>query len=272
MPSSVRTASVWLLAVLLAVSLAAFFVALSAAQLTTASTGERILRRAVAVTTDLDAAMPGIQEELREDADSTEETVIQVPDFPIPVRLTLDEARTLTTSQLRDRILDESAAILYEKGMSPWSENDPDANRDLQRVSAAGALDQGLGQVHDTTHSALLVLTVLLGIITLGLAIALFIAVPWDARLLVLGAAGLLAALPLLAAAVALRFAFRTAGPDTDPFVNAMFDIGADGMWVPIRNYFTLTLVSLGVMVAGTFLLWWEAKYVRIEQRPADSV
>lgn len=271
MPSIVRTASVWLLAVLLAVSLAAFFAALSAAQLTTASTGERILRRALAVTTDLDASMPGIQETLREDAEATDETMILVRDFPIPVRLTREEAQALTTSQLRDRILDESSAILYEKGMSPWSENDPEADRDLQRVSAAGALDEGLGQVHDTTHSALVVLTVLLGIITLGLAIALFIAVPWDARLLVLGGAGLLAALPMLAAAVALRFAFRTAGPDTDPFVNAMFGIGADGMWVPIRNYFTLTLVSLGVMVAGTLLLWWEAKYVQIEHRPADG-
>lgn len=271
MPSIVRTASVWLLAVLLALSLAAFFAALSAAQLTTVETGERILRRAVAVSTDLDAAMPGIQEKLREDADATQDATVQVPDFPIPVQLTREEAQTLTMPELRDRILDESAAILREKGMSPWGESDPEADRDLQRASAAGALNEGLGQMHDTTHSVLLVLTVLLGIITLGLAIALFIAVPWDARLLVLGAAGLLAALPMLAAAVAVRFAFRTAGPDTDPFVNAMFDIGADGMWVPIRNYFTLTLVSLGVMVAGTLLLWWEAKYVQIEHRPVGS-
>jgi hypothetical protein len=271
MASIVRTASVWFLAVLFASSLAAFFAALSAAQLTTAETGERILRRAVAVSTDLDAAMPGIQEKLLENANATREPTLQVPDFPIPVRLTREEAQTLTAPQLRDRILDESAAILYERGMSPWSEGDPDANRDLQRVSAAGALNEGLGQVHDTTHSALVVLAVLLGIITLGLALALFISVPWDARLLVLGGAGLLAGLPLLAAAVALRFAFRTAGPDTDAFVNALFDIGADGMWVPIRNYFTLTMVSLGVMAAGTLLLWWEARYVQIERRQVDS-
>ena len=155
--------------------------------------------------------------------------------------------------------------------MSAWA-SDSEATRDLQRVSAAGALNDGLGQVHDSIHAVLFVLTILIGIIAFGLTVALFLAVPWDARLLVLGAVGVLAALPMLAAAVALRFAFRTAGPDTDPFVNGMFDIGADGMWVPIRNFFTLTVVALGVMLIGTLLLWWEAKYVHVQHQPADGV
>jgi len=268
MASIVRAASVWLLAVLLAVSLAAFFAALSAAQLATADTGERVLRRVIAVSTDIDAALPGIQARLRENTASTQDVSVQIHDFPIPVQLTRDEARTLSGAQLRDRILEESAAILYDRGMSAWGGTDPQATREMQRLSAAGVLNESLGRVHDSTHSVLLVLTILLGIITLCLAVALFLAVPWDGRLLVLGGAGLLAALPLLAAAVGLRFAFRTAGPDGDPFVNDMFDIGADGMWVPIRNYFTLTMVSLGVMVIGTLLLWWEARNVQIEHRP----
>lgn len=265
MRSVVRTASVWLLAVLFAVSLAAFFAALSAAQLTSSGTGERIHRRALAVSASLDAAMPAIQARLQENAAATQDVNIQVPDFPVPVEVTREEAQTLTTARLRDRILRQAASVLYDKGMSQWGETDPEATRDIQRLSAAGAMDEGLGRVHDSTHTALLVLAALLGIITVGVGAALFMAVPWDGRLLVLGGAGVLAALPLLAAAVALRFAFRTAGPDTDPFVNGMFDIGADGMWVPIRNYFTLTMVSLGVMLVGTALLWWEAKHVQID-------
>jgi hypothetical protein len=40
-------------------------------------------------------------------------------------------------------------------------------------------------------------------------------------------------------------------------------------MWVPIRNYFTLAVVSLGLLSIGSALLWWEARHVGIEQRPA---
>jgi hypothetical protein len=265
--SRVRTASVWLLAILFAASLAAFFASLSAAQLTSEGTGERILRRAVLISTGLDASLPGIEAKVSDEGAA--QSTLQVPDFPIAVQLSQEEAQTLTTAQLREVILGRSAQALYDDGGAAWVSGDPQATRSLQRLSAAGVLNSGLGRIDGSTHSVLLVLTVLLGIITLGLAVALFIAVPWDGRLLVLGGAGLLASLPLLAAAVALRFAFRTAGPDSDPFVNGLFDIGADGMWVPIRNYFTLAVVSLGLLSIGSALLWWEARHVGIEQRPA---
>jgi hypothetical protein len=51
--------------------------------------------------------------------------------------------------------------------------------------------------------------------------------------------------------------------------VNGLFDIGADGMWVPIRNFFSLALISLCVMLIGTALLWWEARNVQIEYQDA---
>jgi hypothetical protein len=268
--SIVRTASVWLLAFLLGTSLIGFFAALSAAQLTSDDTGKRILRRSVAVSTEIDALMPQLQENLRAEAESSDSETVQVPGYPIPVDVTRQEALTLTTAQLRDRILSESADVLFDDGMSAFGASDPEATRDLERLSPAGAFNEGLGRMHDTTHTVFLILTVALGLVTLGLAVALFLAVPWDGRLLVLGGVGLLAALPLLAAAVAVRFAFRTAGPDTDPFVNGLFEVGADGMWVPIRNYFTLAMVSFGVMMIGSLLLWWEARNVTIA--PSDAV
>jgi hypothetical protein len=213
--------------------------------------------------------MPQLQNDLQAEAKSSDAATVQVPGFPVAVEVTRDDALTLTTAQLRDRILDESADVLYDDGMSAFGASDPEATRNLERVSAAGALNEGLGRIHDTTHTVFLILTVVLGLVTLVSAVALFLAVPWDGRLLVLGGVGLLAALPLLAAAVALRFAFRTAGPDTDPFVNGLFEIGADGMWVPIRNYFTLAIVSFGVMMIGSLLLWWESRNVTIT--PTDA-
>jgi hypothetical protein len=42
-------------------------------------------------------------------------------------------------------------------------------------------------------------------------------------------------------------------------------------MWVPIRNYFTLTAVSFLVLLAGSAVLWWESRYVRIRGHLADT-
>lgn len=262
MPAA-RPASIFALAVFFGLSLAAFFAALSAAQLTTIATGERIQRRAIAVSTGLDAALPGIRTKLQAQADSAQGGDLQVPDFPIAVRVTPQEAQTLPDARLRDVILTRAAHSLYEEGGAAWASSDPQATRSLSRFSAAGGLDAGLGRIHDSTHTQLLVLTVVLGLVTLVFASGLFVSAPWDGRLVLLGGAGALAALPLLAAAVAARFAFRTAGPDGDAFVQGLFDIGADGMWVPVRNYLVLAVVSFGVLLCGSALLWWESRNVQ---------
>jgi hypothetical protein len=266
-----RTASVWVTAFLLAIVLTAFLGAVTMTQLTADDTGKRVLRRSVATTTGLDASLPQIEAALREAAVRSPEAMVQVPDFPIPVLIPREEAMTLSGPALRDRILQESAEALHDSGMSAWAAADPNANQSPERASTAGLMKEGFGLISSSTHNFFLVVAILLGVIVLGMAGILVIALPWDARLPAMGIVGLLASLPPLAAAVGVRFAFRTAETDGDPFLDGLMNLGADSMWVPIRNYFTLTALSFAVLIVGSLLLWWEARNVRIQGHPADT-
>ena len=93
--STLRAASVSLVSIVLVAVATAFFLALTAAQLTGDKSGDVILRRSVAVMTDIDQTLPGLEEELPVAADGAEGDGVQVPGFPLPVELSTDEAQTL---------------------------------------------------------------------------------------------------------------------------------------------------------------------------------
>jgi hypothetical protein len=78
--------------------------------------------------------------------------------------------------------------------------------------------------------------------------------------MLLAGGVALFSALPLLATAVALRFVFRSADEEGDPFVKAMLDLGVDSMSVPIRNALAVSLFGLLVLIMATAILWWSAR------------
>lgn len=247
--SFLRIASQWLIAALLTAVLAALFVLIAAVQLSSEGTGTRAQRRSVATLAEIDRLLPGIEAELDHANVPSGETV-QVPGFPIPVQLTSDEARMLRGAELRERILDSSAALLYEDGMGNWAAADRDGVQRIERVSAAGAIKTGLGLAGDSWNTRFLAGAVLLGVLALLLAAGLMVAIrDWNMRLVALGSVVIAAGLPCLAAAIAVRFAFKTAQTDADPFVTEMLDLGIDAVWVPIRDY--LTLSALGFVVAG---------------------
>ena len=60
-----RAVSQWLIGVALAALLTLFFVAISAVQLSSEGAGQRLLRRSVAVSTDIDAVLPDLQAALQ---------------------------------------------------------------------------------------------------------------------------------------------------------------------------------------------------------------
>ncbi|MDP3793838.1 MAG: hypothetical protein Q8R07_03745, partial [Candidatus Uhrbacteria bacterium] len=126
-----RAVSQWLIGVALAVLLTLFFVAISAVQLSSEGTGQRLLRRSVAVSTQIDAVLPDLQIALRERAREGSGETVRVPDFPVPVDLTRGEALRLEGPALRERILSEASDRLYEDGMSAWSAADPDARQSI---------------------------------------------------------------------------------------------------------------------------------------------
>jgi hypothetical protein len=269
--STLRTASVWLIAIALVLVLTAFLFALTAAQLTGEASGQVILRRSTAVITDLDQSIPEIEQELHETADASDEETVLVPGFPIPVELPRDEAAELEGEALRNRILDDSADVLYDDGQSAWAANDEDAVQDIERLSASGLVYHGLGLIQDPVHLAFLAISILLGALAVIMVAMLLFVLPRDARVLVLSMVTLAAALPTLAAAVGLRFAFRTLETDDDAFVDGMMAIGADSMWVPIRNAFTLTVLGGCLLLLGSLYIWWEARSLKKQGRMADT-
>jgi hypothetical protein len=259
--SFLRIASQWLIGTVLAVVLIALFAAVTAVQLTTDGTGQRILRRAVAVTTEIDHILPDIQDQLQEQAMASPEPEIMVPDFPIPIELSHTEALTLEGDDLRARILDDAARRLYDDGTSAWADADPDSDQDIERISTPGAIKESLGLITDRNHTLFLIATFVLAFLALPLAIMLLATIRSYVRLIALGAVTLGAALPSLGGAIAVRLAMRTAEEEGDSFVNGMFDLGVDAMWVPIRFYLALSALGFAVISIAVFLLWWQSRY-----------
>ena len=260
-PSLVRLATQWLLAVAVAISATAFILAIAGIQMTSEDTGRRIQRRAAAALTDIDAILPSVEVQLAETEAPTGGDTVLVPGFPIPVLLTREEAATLRGAELQRRLLDESGKRLYEDGMSAWAKGDPAGHQEIDRVSSSAAVYRSLNLVRDSTYTYLVILAALLGVLTFILGLVLLLTIRTGfMRLLAVGVLLLAASMPALAAAVALRFAFKTAQTDGDSFVEAMLQLGVDTMWLPIRMYLALSMVGFATIGVASLGLWLDSR------------
>jgi hypothetical protein len=267
-----RGALQWLFGILFALSLIAFFLVINLMQLTTAGTGQRILSRAVADLTEIDAILPTIQADLVELAQDSEGAPVTVPLFPVPVELPPEEAATISTAELRSLLLSEAAEAVYEDGWSVWALADPEAEQDIDVFSPEWGVHRGLGFVSDDNHQALRIAAIILGLLSAALAGLVLVSAQGMGRLLALGAALLGAAVPSLLAAVAIRFAFRTAKEDQEDYMLVrLLDLGNEATWLALRNYTILTLVGLGVLMLGLMLVLLEARQ-RAAPPPAPVV
>ncbi len=254
-------ASQWLIGASLAVMLTLLFLAVTAVQLSSQSVGERILRRSVAVSTNIDAILPGLQAALEAEAREGDADPVRVPDFPIAVDIPRDEALSLEGMALRERILSEAGATLYRDGMSAWAGTDDDGDQRIETISVAGALERGLGLITDKNHDRLVIAAGVLGFLSVALALLLVVSVRSWGRLIALSGATIAAALPLLAVAVGVRFAFRTAQEEADPFVYGLLELGVEAMWVPISNYLALTALGFAVMLVALMFIWASSRW-----------
>ena len=256
-----RAASQWVIGVALAAMLALLFLAINAAQISSEGAGQRILRSSVAVGTNIDAILPDLQAALREEAREGAGAV-RVPDFPIPVEIARDEALSLEGAALRERVLGEAGVRLYKDGMSAWADADADGEQSIETISAAGALERGLGLITDKNHDRMVIAAIVLGVLSAVFAVLLVASMRSWGRLVALSAVTIAAALPSLAAAVGVRFGFRTAQEEADPFVSGLLDIGVEAMWVPIRNYLALTVLGFTVMLLTLVFIWVGSRQV----------
>jgi len=260
-PSLVRIASQWLLAIVVALLATSFFLALAAIQVTSEDTGQRIQRRAAAALTDIDEILPSIETQLDEAAADAEGAVVLVPGYPIPVELTREEAETLRGDELKQRLLLESGKALYQDGMSVWANGAPAGRQEIDNVSSAAAVYRSLNLVRDSTHTYLVVLAALLGVLTVIIGVVLLLSIRTGfMRLLAVGVILLVASMPALAAAVAVRFAMKTAQTDADSFVEEMLELGVDTMWLPIRLYLALSMVGFATVGIASIGMWWDSR------------
>ena len=263
-----RVVSQWVVGVVLAILLTLLFLAISAVQLSAEGAGQRLLRRHVAITTNIDAILPNIQTQLQEDARGGGAEQVPVLDFPILVELPRQDALALEGLELRERILGEAGVRLYEDGMSAWTPDDPAGEQDIETISVAGALERGMGLITDENHDRILIAAIVLAVLSAAAAALLMTSVRSWGRLIALSAVTIGAALPLLAAAVGVRFAFRTAEEEADPFVSGLLDLGVEAMWVPILNSLVLTLLGFAVMGVTLVFMWASS---RLAARSLDT-
>jgi hypothetical protein len=265
-----RGAFQWLFGTLLALSLIALFLVINGVQLTSPGTGQRILSRATADLTEIDAMLPTIQADLREAAEVSDEDTVVVPHFPLAVELPREEAATISTAELRSRLLSEAAEAIYKEGMSAWALADPEAEQHIDVLSPEGGVHRGLGFLSDDNHHALRIAAIVLGLISLALAGLVFVSTQGMGRLVALGAALLGAAVPSLLGAVAVRFTFVTAGEDQEDYLmTRLLDLGNDAAWLTLRNYTILTLVGLGLVLVGLALVLLEMRQRAAPAAPA---
>jgi len=257
-------ASQWLVAAFLALTLAAFFFFLTAFQVSSDGTAHRILRRGVAITTDIDAILPQVTTDLHAAAQTSDQDSVRVPNFPVPVEIPKEEAVRIEGEELRQRLLDKSADRIYDDGMSAWAQSDTASNQNIARFSTAGGLNRAFGLVTEKWNTVYLIATALFGFLSLVLAALLWLNLKSYLRLLALGAATATAAVISLAGAVAVRFALRTAETGADPFEKDLLDLGVDTVWLFIRNYLILSLLGFAVLAVAAFFAWWDSR--RAEQ------
>jgi len=256
-----RAALQWLSGILLALCLMALFFAINAYQLTDADTAQRVLARAVATLTEIDALLPAIRADLTESLQTGDSPTVTVPLFPVPVELTREEATAISTGELRSRLLDTAAERAYHDGMSVFALGDPQAKQDIDPLSPEGGVKRGLGFLSDNTHSALRIAIWVLGGLSVVMGVLVLLSTKGLGRVTALGACLLGAAVPSLVVAVGIRWGFRSTAEDQDDYLLAqLLSLGNDAAWLPLRNYTILCLLGLGVVVVGLALVLLETR------------
>ena len=256
-----RAALQWLSGILLALCLIALFLVANAYQLTEADTAQRILTRAVAAVTEIDALLPAIRSDLKETLESGDDPTVTVPLFPVPVELTREEAAAISTPELRSRLLDTAAERAYREGWSVFALSDPQAKQDIDPISPEGGVKRGLSFLSDNNHSALRIALFVLGGLSVLMGGLVLLSTKGLGRVTAIGACLLGAAVPSLVVAVGIRWGFRSGAEDQgDYLLVQLLSLGNDAAWLPLRNYTILCLLGLGIVMVGLTLVLLETR------------
>ena len=233
----------------LAMALLALLVALNLLQLTAPGPAHRALRRAVASLTEIDSLLAAHGAALRQEADVSPDEPLSLPDYPLDVSLSPEEARR-PAAEVRDLLLDRSAERVYQEGSAAFREEGQSG--DAPRLSVQRAVRTGLGFLtagnHDTLRWATLALAAVCGM----LSGALILATQGYGRLITLGGAVAAASLLFLLLAMAVRLVLGLAGWGMDDYITVqLLDLATEAAWLPIRNGLAFSGLGLALLALG---------------------
>ncbi|MEO6398771.1 MAG: hypothetical protein ABIP13_09925, partial [Tepidiformaceae bacterium] len=109
-----------------------------------------LLQSGIAVTTDVDKVVAENHDSLRQLVEASNSPTFAIPDFPLDIVLTREEVTKSSDRQLRDLVLQRSAALVYADGFAAF---DRTGNQQVSRFSSQGGLEFAVGQVSESTHS-----------------------------------------------------------------------------------------------------------------------
>jgi hypothetical protein len=233
----------------LATALLALLVALNLLQLTAPGPAHRALRRAVASLTEIDSLLAVHGAALRQQADAAPAEPVSLPDYPLDVSLSPEEAQR-PAAEVRDLLLDRSAERVYQEGAAAFRAQGQSG--DAPRLSTQRAVRAGLGFLTAGNHDALRWTTLVLAMVCGVLAAALVVLTRGYGRLVTLGGVVAAAALLFLLLAVAVRVALGIAGWGTDDYITVqLLDLAKGEAWLPIRNGLALSGLGLALLALG---------------------
>jgi hypothetical protein len=233
----------------LAMALLALLVALNLLQLTAPGPAHRALRRAVASLTEIDSLLVVHGAALRRQADASPDEPLSLPDYPLDVSLSPEEARRPET-EVRDLLLDRSAERVYQEGTAAFREEGQSGNS--PRLSVQRAVGTGLGFLTVGKHDALRWATLVLALVCGVLSGILVLVTQGYGRLITLGGAVAAASLLFLLLAMAARLVLGLAGWGTDDYItDQLLDLAKGAAWLPIRNGLAFSGLGLALLTLG---------------------
>lgn len=247
-PSAVK----WILGALLALTVMLLQIVLAFASVTATGASERTLAHSIAVLTEVDAFLDEHYPSIEAEAAETNEASITVRDFPVTVSFTATEVQELDREQFRSLLLSRAAGIIHDQGMSAFRDNTPD---EVDSLSTQGAVRTGLDLFRPTPHQVFVWLTVAFSIAAALLAAALALSTHRWMRVAAISASVLVAALPFLVFAIAVRFALRVAADGSDDYVAREFlHLTQELGWAAIRNGMIFAVGSGAILILAFIL------------------
>jgi hypothetical protein len=258
----------WLFGSLLAVDVALLLIALAFTNVTADGPAKRTLAQSVAILTEVDTFLDEHYPSLQLDAKQTSDTKVSLRDFPLAVTFSPQEINNTTRGQFRALLLERSAALLHDKGMSAFRDG---RSSETSSLSPQGAVRASLDLLRPTPHRVFLGVAIALAVTGAALAAVLARSTRGYDRLAALGMSLSFAALPFLILAIALHFALRVAAGGTDDYLaRELLQLGEQLAWAPIRDGIIVSAGGAALLAVGSSLSRWSDR-TKILARPSTQ-